>query len=122
MIRRPPRSTLFPYTTLFRSAHFWRRTFNDLQKFVNDLRKLGGLFTQPRAWLGDVGSCRSLFLLLSIEKHSHVTARREQFHFLAVGGNLDDATAGKLNLVCGYLRRPAAKLDSRSLAVGPIPS
>src|SRR3712207_6873768 len=23
MIRRPPRSTLFPYTTLFRSARFW---------------------------------------------------------------------------------------------------
>src|SRR3712207_5115512 len=23
MIRRPPRSTLFPYTTLFRSALFW---------------------------------------------------------------------------------------------------
>src|SRR5258705_7708510 len=25
MIRRPPRSTLFPYTTLFRSAPSWRR-------------------------------------------------------------------------------------------------
>src|SRR3712207_7213941 len=24
MIRRPPRSTLFPYTTLFRSPHRWR--------------------------------------------------------------------------------------------------
>src|SRR5256885_6134519 len=24
MIRRPPRSTLFPYTTLFRSVHPWR--------------------------------------------------------------------------------------------------
>src|SRR5437588_3836268 len=24
MIRRPPRSTLFPYTTLFRSDSFWR--------------------------------------------------------------------------------------------------
>src|SRR2546430_5426380 len=24
MIRRPPRSTLFPYTTLFRSSFFWR--------------------------------------------------------------------------------------------------
>src|SRR3712207_8083367 len=24
MIRRPPRSTLFPYTTLFRSWHHWR--------------------------------------------------------------------------------------------------
>src|SRR2546430_11462320 len=26
MIRRPPRSTLFPYTTLFRSLHAQRRT------------------------------------------------------------------------------------------------
>src|SRR5260221_9105417 len=25
MIRRPPRSTLFPYTTLFRSPVFWHR-------------------------------------------------------------------------------------------------
>src|SRR5256885_3473343 len=25
MIRRPPRSTLFPYTTLFRSQHLWPR-------------------------------------------------------------------------------------------------
>src|SRR5436309_14846197 len=25
MIRRPPRSTLFPYTTLFRSRSSWRR-------------------------------------------------------------------------------------------------
>src|SRR3712207_7208513 len=29
MIRRPPRSTLFPYTTLFRSVHF----FSNLQLF-----------------------------------------------------------------------------------------
>src|SRR5690242_21469508 len=26
MIRRPPRSTLFPYTTLFRSTSFWHAT------------------------------------------------------------------------------------------------
>src|SRR5690554_7280452 len=26
MIRRPPRSTLFPYTTLFRSYQFWIHT------------------------------------------------------------------------------------------------
>src|SRR3712207_7385900 len=26
MIRRPPRSTLFPYTTLFRSFNFWTAT------------------------------------------------------------------------------------------------
>src|SRR3712207_7008642 len=33
MIRRPPRSTLFPYTTLFRSAHRGRRPR------VSDLRR-----------------------------------------------------------------------------------
>src|SRR3712207_6962176 len=30
MIRRPPRSTLFPYTTLFRS-YGWRRTTSNLR-------------------------------------------------------------------------------------------
>src|SRR5258708_26516982 len=30
MIRRPPRSTLFPYTTLFRSAHLTRIDAGDL--------------------------------------------------------------------------------------------
>src|SRR2546430_3147102 len=31
MIRRPPRSTLFPYTTLFRSADGWTRAGCDRQ-------------------------------------------------------------------------------------------
>src|SRR5688572_32432442 len=30
MIRRPPRSTLFPYTTLFRSA-LWQRVFKEVR-------------------------------------------------------------------------------------------
>src|SRR2546425_4287325 len=34
MIRRPPRSTLFPYTTLFRSAKR-RRTFMEYTKIAN---------------------------------------------------------------------------------------
>src|SRR5690242_21081533 len=36
MIRRPPRSTLFPYTTLFRSRRFW------FQHAVNGARALPG--------------------------------------------------------------------------------
>src|SRR5260221_3338869 len=32
MIRRPPRSTLFPYTTLFRSAGIEARAFADVQR------------------------------------------------------------------------------------------
>src|SRR2546422_5983020 len=40
MIRRPPRSTLFPYTTLFRSHHErsrqWQRTRRGIQDFDGD--------------------------------------------------------------------------------------
>ena len=36
MIRRPPRSTLFPYTTLFRSKELLRRL--NLDDFDNDLK------------------------------------------------------------------------------------
>src|SRR5438309_9295110 len=34
MIRRPPRSTLFPYTTLFRSNGLEKRTGRQLELFV----------------------------------------------------------------------------------------
>src|SRR3712207_9537019 len=40
MIRRPPRSTLFPYTTLFRSQ---------LSTYVEALRAQG-VWTEPHAW------------------------------------------------------------------------
>src|SRR5258707_7381984 len=40
MIRRPPRSTLFPYTTLFRSG-FARRTSCDVAPPTSSLRKQG---------------------------------------------------------------------------------
>src|SRR5256884_4062799 len=46
MIRRPPRSTLFPYTTLFRSrSHTFRRT----ARASTSARRLGGdKCTTPR--------------------------------------------------------------------------
>src|SRR5690349_23721015 len=37
MIRRPPRSTLFPYTTLFRSIFFGESTVPELQKLAREL-------------------------------------------------------------------------------------
>src|SRR2546430_12156727 len=36
MIRRPPRSTLFPYTTLFRSARFGRRKHGSVVQKIWD--------------------------------------------------------------------------------------
>src|SRR5947208_5562516 len=41
MIRRPPRSTLFPYTTLFRSVHMYRQPGSrtkSCQSAVKDFR------------------------------------------------------------------------------------
>src|SRR3712207_7565638 len=59
MIRRPPRSTLFPYTTLFRSrrrAHVWRTDFhcpNDggalLYGAPDGVRRVGTMVT-TRSW------------------------------------------------------------------------
>src|SRR5258705_4991458 len=53
MIRRPPRSTLFPYTTLFRSLlwnrnlhEFWRQELGE--KFFNRMLRL-----VPYTWLVD---------------------------------------------------------------------
>src|SRR2546430_13419376 len=43
MIRRPPRSTLFPYTTLFRSVEgFWRQwSETDLRDLIDYSRQRG---------------------------------------------------------------------------------
>src|SRR2546423_4709865 len=52
MIRRPPRSTLFPYTTLFRSAFFsgvlmCRKPFQN--GLANKIAKPGAPFRRPDA-------------------------------------------------------------------------
>src|SRR3712207_6931888 len=41
MIRRPPRSTLFPYTTLFRSAELTSMPPENLAARLEELRRLG---------------------------------------------------------------------------------
>src|SRR5256885_9742038 len=52
MIRRPPRSTLFPYTTLFRSVHVSSLT-NDFYLFEPARRQLIGRRTRKRFTIGD---------------------------------------------------------------------
>src|SRR3712207_9051786 len=78
MIRRPPRSTLFPYTTLFRSGHYgvlfktnvkneWWRAM--LQERDDIVALDSAILQHPRVWeasghVGGVrhpmGDCRSL--------------------------------------------------------------
>src|SRR5687767_15646207 len=66
MIRRPPRSTLFPYTTLFRSARL-----SKLPKNLKIYREFGGRFamgaeTEARIHIQN-GSNRSVSLKLKDE-------------------------------------------------------
>src|SRR3712207_8994091 len=62
MIRRPPRSTLFPYTTLFRSL-IRRRGLNDRGSIPSSTLwwtgVLRGTKSEARAWRDLVGRVRS---------------------------------------------------------------
>src|SRR3712207_8429377 len=49
MIRRPPRSTLFPYTTLFRSLVDWTRALDSRWVRVAVIGQTGSQTAQPRA-------------------------------------------------------------------------
>src|SRR5256885_8758278 len=51
MIRRPPRSTLFPYTTLFRSAHFRKR---EVASIAGKERHNIGIVIEPRSFRDDI--------------------------------------------------------------------
>src|SRR5256885_12250404 len=56
MIRRPPRSTLFPYTTLFRSIHFLHR-LDDILTLRQDLGKLATQTADRAAYLHAAHIC-----------------------------------------------------------------
>src|SRR2546427_13055786 len=90
MIRRPPRSTLFPYTTLFRSRDFLRVGEARFPVEVEVPLHLLALFTQqhgqqvtrpepsakPRAQLGIQGRPRAIYLVAMLAEqlapHLHV--------------------------------------------------
>src|SRR2546426_6914498 len=88
MIRRPPRSTLFPYTTLFRSA-------------VRP-RPRGGAFSQ-RLGIGAAGD--RLESTARGDAVLHERERRARVH-LAAGGRSEEHTSelqSPCNLVCRLL-------------------
>src|SRR2546427_5736645 len=84
MIRRPPRSTLFPYTTLFRSAFKFRGAFNALSRFSPAQRKAGvvafssGNHAQARSeeHTSELQSQSNLVCRLLLEKKKHLSRDR----------------------------------------------
>src|SRR5256885_13072769 len=81
MIRRPPRSTLFPYTTLFRSRWLSDNAVTDLRQIqgkiaVTTLRK-GSLLQRSEEHTSELQSPCNLVcrLLLEKKKKNEYTAR-----------------------------------------------
>src|SRR2546429_8727426 len=98
MIRRPPRSTLFPYTTLFRSA--LEQTHVGMHGRARVLPK----------WLGHERGPRPLFqrdLFDDVAEGHHVVCHRQrvreaQVDLLLTGGALDRKST-RLNSSHGYI-------------------
>src|SRR5256886_16444563 len=91
MIRRPPRSTLFPYTTLFRSAEVLLSAHRELEKLVLTGRqqRIKELLAQPYGDLVHEGQlldpvCRDIEALL-LSSQQRVTG---EVHLLLRSGSV----------------------------------
>src|SRR2546427_4521846 len=78
MIRRPPRSTLFPYTTLFRSVNvppeFFRRIGNDPRYGVVHRRAcIVELYRRSEEHTSELQSQSNLVCRLLLEKKKKIT-------------------------------------------------
>src|SRR5256885_12037650 len=73
MIRRPPRSTLFPYTTLFRSRTFAHQDIEELARFA-DVPVINGLtdLLHPCQILADLLTVRSEFGAIADKKYAWI--------------------------------------------------
>src|SRR2546430_4008837 len=73
MIRRPPRSTLFPYTTLFRSLSK-AADVGELLRAVSQMLEFGE-FVYAQACLGQAGNARSEEHTSELQSQSNLVCR-----------------------------------------------
>src|SRR2546430_11558886 len=110
MIRRPPRSTLFPYTTLFRSSAF---TLQNVQDYVirhavhpESLEKYcffsKGNYTRNLVFRNDLFECMTL--CWDIGQHSRIHNHRDQNCWMS-------APIGRLRIQ-NYRDRKSTRLNS----------
>src|SRR2546430_8862049 len=98
MIRRPPRSTLFPYTTLFRSAPFRAEAHEDRQRRKHAERDERGAQTQRET------------------ANEAVRAVRENYRVMARSEEHTSELQSQSNLVCRLLLEKKKKTThSRSM-------
>src|SRR5258707_8552469 len=68
MIRRPPRSTLFPYTTLFRSSKHGSNGDDPFTPLAARPRLIAGIFTRSEEHTSELQSRQYLVCRLLLEK------------------------------------------------------
>src|SRR2546430_6777866 len=78
MIRRPPRSTLFPYTTLFRSIEDWVIVVRDWEPIIFPAAVFGTLEYNVIAWRRPPHPGIDLVQLLVPPPHVFVPRRSEE--------------------------------------------
>src|SRR2546422_4750778 len=85
MIRRPPRSTLFPYTTLFRSEG-WGDEYLDLKPIADmhqALQESVYRFLQnPTAWTGPVPSDDEKQITFDLRSEEHTSELQSRLHLV----------------------------------------
>src|SRR2546429_9685836 len=98
MIRRPPRSTLFPYTTLFRSVR-------EVADCALDERAGRVLLADelPRVGLGLLHPETDLLLLLVDVEHDHLDRLPHREDLARVVDALGDRKSTRLNSSHGYI-------------------
>src|SRR5689334_24067908 len=81
MIRRPPRSTLFPYTTLFRSAHGSSRCRRRLDRHT---APIGQCYNHPssRTCTTAYSDGCSIDQLAPCRSEEHTSELQSQFHLV----------------------------------------
>src|SRR2546427_8038049 len=76
MIRRPPRSTLFPYTTLFRSnAHFMATTPVEAGSWIYTTTRRGASRRQTSKLAASLGRRQRVYLFRSEEHTSELQSQ-----------------------------------------------
>src|SRR6266404_7713274 len=120
MIRRPPRSTLFPYTTLFRSTFYAHYTSKDDLKRsgFEPLRRL--LVDQQKVALSKTGDKGARSLGFSLTMFEHARDHRDHYRAL-VGGRGGSVSLGTIRKILSDLVRDelAATVDKNSADVIP---
>src|SRR3712207_286456 len=111
MIRRPPRSTLFPYTTLFRSGREILAKYPDAERIVVDshwkIPSLHGNEGSADDWL----RIKRSILVLGVKKSLSMRPNGRSAHFIA------PSTSNGCAMACAYCYVPRRKGYANPISV-----